>query len=40
MNVEAMVATLPIAAKGMAGVFAVILAVWASIAILVKAFRR
>lgn len=40
MNVDAMVATLPIAAKGMAGVFAVILTVWASIAILVKVFRR
>ncbi len=38
--VEAKPVTLPTAAKGMAGVFAVILAAWASIAILVKVFGR
>lgn len=39
LDFDALVSTLPIAAKGMAGVFIVILVIWASIAALVKIFR-
>lgn len=36
---QAIVSTLPIIAKGMAGVFGVIIVIWISIAIMLKAFK-
>lgn len=39
LNFKALIDTLPIAAKGMAGVFIVILAIWASIVALVRIFK-
>ncbi|HOA15056.1 MAG TPA: hypothetical protein PLT03_00800 [Bacillota bacterium] len=39
MDFEALVSTLPIAAKGMAGVFIVIVAIWVSIALMARIFK-
>lgn len=39
INLDALVSTLPIAAKGMAGVFIVIIAIWVSIAVMVRIFK-
>ncbi|HNV34300.1 MAG TPA: hypothetical protein PKK63_02075 [Bacillota bacterium] len=38
-DVQGMLATLPIAVKGMAGVFSVIIAIWISIVLMIKIFK-
>lgn len=40
LNFDALISTLPIALKGMAGVFGVILAIWASIEVLIRVFKH
>ena len=36
---QAVISTLPIIAKGMAGVFGVIIVIWISIVVMLKAFK-
>lgn len=38
-DTDALIMTLPIAIKGMAGVFGVIIAVWIAIVVMIKAFK-